>query len=372
MRVRRNVQFALVGVGALMLAACGGSSSGGSTPASSGSAAASSSSTETVKVGLLLPENQTVRWEKFDKPVFEESLKQACPNCELVYANAQNDAAKQQTQAESMLAQGVKVLVLCPVDGAAAATIVSAAKDKGVKVVGYGRTPGGPLDYTVSFDDAQLGKANGEALKAALDKAGKSGGTLVFINGDKTTPNTPGIRQGAIDGLGGSPNIGKEYYIKNWDPAEAQKAMDQAITALGKDKIAGVYVMNDGMAGGAIAAMKSAGISPIPPTTGMDADVAALQRILTGSQLDSLYNSPPNLAKAGAALAAQLAQGQTPATTGTLKNVTGVDVPLVKPADPIVITAENIKTELIDTGVYKLDEICTAEYKDACAKAGLS
>ncbi len=390
-----KAQFALFAAAALALAACGSSGEGDSDSTAAPSEATSAPAAETtsppaaettsapaadttsapaaaeaVKVGFLLSENQTVRYEKFDRPVFEEQLAAGCPQCELLYANAENDAALQQTQAESMIAQGIEYLVLNPVDGAAAAAIVSAAKDAGVTVIGYDRNPDGPVDYTVSFSLNQLGQINGQALAAALEANGQSDGQLVFILGDETTAAVPFVREGAVEALG-TPNIAREFNIKNWDPAEAQLAMDQAITALGAENIAGVYAMNDGMAGGVIAALKSAGVTEFPPITGMDAEVSALQRILVGEQLTSLYNSPSNIATAAAAVVSELVAGGTPATTGTLANNVG-EIPLILPPDPISITISNMKAELIDTGVYTAAEICTADFADACAEAGIS
>src|SRR5439155_15102358 len=91
------------------------------------------------KVALLLPESKTTRYEALDRPLFTEALKAACADCELIYSNADQDAAKQQQQAEAALTQGANVLVLDPVDGKAAAAVAASAKGQNVPVVAYDR-----------------------------------------------------------------------------------------------------------------------------------------------------------------------------------------------------------------------------------------
>jgi D-xylose transport system substrate-binding protein len=126
---------------AVVVAACGtnnddkSSSSGGSSTTASGGKSGT--------VGLLLPESKTTRYEAFDHPLFEKKLKSLCPDCKLLYANASQDASQQQSQADSMLTQGVDVLVLDPVDGKAAQAIVTKAKSQNVPVVSYDRLASG-------------------------------------------------------------------------------------------------------------------------------------------------------------------------------------------------------------------------------------
>src|SRR6218665_3582845 len=109
---------------------------------------------ETAKIGLLLPDSVTPRYETADRPYFEERIAELCSGCSVLYANADGDAAKQQQQAESMLTQGVRVLVLDPFDGVSAASIVALAKDRGVPVISYDRLIASPdLAYYISFDN---------------------------------------------------------------------------------------------------------------------------------------------------------------------------------------------------------------------------
>ncbi|MEE2047322.1 substrate-binding domain-containing protein, partial [Nocardiopsis tropica] len=140
-------------------------------------------------VGLLLPELQTARYEAFDKPYFEEALNELCPECELSYANADQDVDEQQTQAQAMLTDGVDVLVLDAVDSAAAAGTVNEARSQGVPVVAYDRLAEGGVDMYVSFDNFRVGQVQGEALLAALEEDGNEDGQIVMSNGSPTDPN---------------------------------------------------------------------------------------------------------------------------------------------------------------------------------------
>jgi D-xylose transport system substrate-binding protein len=326
------------------------------------------------KIGLLLPESKTTRYESFDRPLIEAKIKELCPKCTVVYQNADQDSAKQQSQAEAMLTQGVKVMILDAVDAKAVAGLVATAKSQNVPTVAYDRLATGPIAYYVSYQNKAVGQAQGEALLAAMTKNGDpKAGQIVMINGSPTDPNAADFKAGAHAALDGKVNIGKEFDTPDWSPDNAQKEMEQAITALGKDKITGVYAANDGTAGGAIAAMKAAGFTKIPPVTGQDAELAAIQRILTGEQAMTIYKAIKPEADVAAAMAIAAATGQaltgTPTTT-TVNNGTA-DVPSVL-LPPVAVTKDNVKDTVVKDGFYKASDICTAAYAAACTAAGIS
>jgi D-xylose transport system substrate-binding protein len=351
---------------AVPLAGCGGGG-GGSTSGGSASPEASGASGT---IALLLPETKTARYESQDRPLFEAKFKELCPNCEVLYSNADQDASKQQQQAEAALTKGAKVLVLDPVDGKSAANIVAKAQQQGVKVLSYDRLTQGPIDAYISFDNERVGKLQGEGLLTALGDKAKAG-DIVMINGDPTDNNATLFKKGAHSVLDGKVNIGKEYDTPQWSPDNAQREMEQAITALGKDKIVGVYAANDGTAGGAIAALKGGGVSPLPPVTGQDAELAAIQRILAGEQALTIYKAIKPEAEMAAQMAYDLLQGKPPSgTTSTVKNDTK-DVPSAL-LTPVEVTKDNVKDTVIKDGFWTVDQICTGEYAKACASAGLT
>jgi D-xylose transport system substrate-binding protein len=261
------------------------------------------------------------------------------------------------------------------VDGKAAATIVNNAKAKGVPVISYDRLIlGAPVDYYISFDNVKVGQLQGQALVDKLKADGNGTSTIVMINGSPTDNNATLFKQGAhsvIDGSGLT--IGAEYDTPDWSPDKAQSEMEQSITKLGKGTISGVYAANDGTGGGAVAAMKSAGFNPLPPVTGQDAELAAVQRILAGEQYMTVYKAIKPEAEAAAQLAVALGQGQA-APAGLVNgktNNTSIDVPSVL-LQPVAVTAANIKSTIVADGFWTAAQICTAAYKDACTKAGIS
>ena len=357
------------------VAACGsddndnsGSSSGSGTAASTTADSGSASG----KVALLLPESKTARYESQDRPNFERKLKEICPNCSEIYSNADQDASKQQQQAEAALTQGAKVLVLDPVDAASAAAIVTRASQSKVPVISYDRLiSNSKVAYYISYDNAKVGKLQATSLVDKLKKDG-SKGSIVMINGAPTDNNAKLFKEGAhsvIDSSGFK--VGKEYDTPGWTPAKAQTEMDQAISALGKTGFVGVYAANDGTAGGAIASMKGAGIAPSTrPTTGQDAELAGIQRILAGDQYMTVYKPIKPLAATAAKWAVDLLNGKKPTDTNTTENNGKVDVPTLKIAVKPV-TADTVKSTVVADKYWTPAQICTSAYAAACKKYGI-
>ena len=354
---------------ALAAAACGGgSSSGGSSSGSS-----SSSSGGGKKIALLLPESKTTRYEAQDRPLFTSRLKQLCPNCQLIYSNADQDAAKQQQQAEAAITKGANVLVLDPVDAASAAAIVARAKQSKIPVISYDRLiTNADVDYYISFDNEQVGKLQGQALLKALGTP--KGKSIVMINGAPTDNNAKLFKQGAHSVLDASGvKIAKEYDTPDWSPDKAQTEMEQAITAVGKSNIQGVYAANDGTGGGAIAAMKGAGLNPSKiPVTGQDAELAGIQRILTGQQYMTVYKAIKPEAGAAAELAVDLANGKQPRAGLVNDKVNNgkKDVPSVL-LKPVAVTKDNVVNTVVKDQFLKPSEICTGQFASACKAAGI-
>src|SRR4030088_791632 len=344
----------------IALMACGGTTGGGGT-------------TPGKKIALLLPEAQTARYDSKDMPYFRDKLKALCADCQLLYSNAKQVAADQQTQAEAAITNGANVIVLDPVDGAAAAAIVTKAKAKNIPVISYDRLilNTADLNYYLSFDNAAVGALQGNALLAALGS--KVNPTIVQINGDPGDNNAKLFKQGAHSVLDGKVKYGKEYDTTGWKPENAQTNMQQALTAL-NNKVDGVLAANDGTAGGAIAAMKTAGVTPLPPITGQDAELAAIQRILAGEQYMTVYKAIKAEAEAAAQLAYDLAFGvAVPATmtNGKTVNNGAADIKSVL-LTPVAVTKSNIQSTVVADGFWTKADICTSAYASACTAAGIS
>src|SRR5689334_15450888 len=310
---RAGAGVLLVTAVAALAAGCGSDDDNSSTSSGSSTSAASAGSDKGGKIAFLLPENKTARYENQDKPFFTDKVKELCPKCEVLYQNATQDAAKQQQQAEAVLTQGAKVLVLDAVDVASAGAIVNRAKQQKVPVVSYGRlVANAPLDYYVSIDPYKVGQQQAQEQLKALKAAGKSNPRIVMINGSPTDSNSAPYKKGAEDVYKqAGAKIVKSYDTPDWSPDKAQQEMEQTITALGKTGFDGVYVANDGMAGGAIAAMKSAGMDPSKfAVTGQDAEATGVQRILKGDQLETVYQPLKEIAGKSAEIAVNLVQGK--------------------------------------------------------------
>jgi D-xylose transport system substrate-binding protein len=345
---------ALLAAGALSACATGGTGGGGS---DGGDGAGT--------IALLLPESKTTRYESFDRPLFEAKVADL-GDYKVLYSNADQDAAKQQQQAESALASGVDVMVLDPVDAAAAVSIVNAASAQGVPVVSYDRlVDGGDLAYYISFDNEKVGELQGTALVEKLKADGKDNGDILMVNGSPTDGNAKLFKAGAHSVIDASGlNVVAEFDTPDWSPDKAQEWVAGQLSQYG-NSLVGVYAANDGTGGGAIAALKAANIDPLPVVTGQDAELAAIQRIVAGDQYMTIYKAIKAEAELAAEIAVSLANGEK------VKGDTDVDGVPASLLEPVVVTVDNIMDTVVADGFYTVDDICTAEYADACAAAGI-
>lgn len=328
------------------------------------------------KIALLLPETTTARYEAADRPLFEQRVKQECPDCEILYSNADQDSQQQLQQVESAITEGAEVLVLDPVDATAAAGMVTRANQADIPVISYDRLIlNADLEYYVSFDNERVGELQGTALSDKLEQVGEASGPIVKINGDPADTNAALFKSGSnkvFEQRG--VDIAREFDTPDWLPANAQQEAEQAITALGNDGFAAIYAANDGTASGAIAALKGAGIDPgTRYVTGQDAELDAIQRILAGEQFMTIYKSYKQEAEATADLAVALVRGEDPPSglvNDELDNETE-QVPSVILTPVVVSTPQQIQDTVIKDGLYSVQEICSGQYADDCKKAGL-
>ena len=341
----------------LVAAGCGGGGGGGGK-----------------KIALLLPENHTPRYEANDRPDFEAKVKDLCSDCKILYSNAVQDAAKQQNQADAALTQGADVLVVDAVDAGSAGSIVKKAKAQGVPVVSYDRLiTNSDVDYYISYDNAGVGKLQGDTLIKGLKSVGKPTGPVVLLAGDPADNNAKLFKGGAQKALkAGGVTIAKSYDTPGWLADKAQNEMQQAITALGNGGFAGVLASNDDLGGAAIAAMKSAGIKPSTrPTTGQDATVAGLQRILTGEQYMTVWKAIKPEAGGAAEIAVALAKGDTVRSGLINQQIDNGQkkVPSVI-LTPVPILKNSVET-VVKGGDVKVADLCKGSFKSACTAAGI-
>jgi D-xylose transport system substrate-binding protein len=309
-------------------------------------------------VGVSWNNYQEERWAKWDEPAIKKAL--AAGGATYISNDAKSSASTQTTNVENLISQGAKVLIILAQDGTAIKSSVAAAVQQGISVIAYDRLIEDPKVFYVTFDNKLVGKMQAEALLKVKDS-----GNFVVIKGNKADANADFLRAGMVEA--GLPDVGKssdklknvgETYTDNWDPAKAQTNMEQFLTA-NKNQIDIAFVENDGMAGGAIAALKAQGLAGKVPVSGQDGDAAALNRVALGTQTVDVWKDARMLGDAAAKAALELCNGTTvdkvtgaaPFKTPGGNTVSSI---LLKP-DPI--TKDNLK-DVLDAGWITKDKLC--------------
>jgi D-xylose transport system substrate-binding protein len=374
MRIRRTA-LAAAGLGvALVLAACGQNVAAPSAPPETDAAPAGG-----VKVGVILPETESsARWEGFDKPLLEEAMRAEGLDADI--QNALGDEQKFSTLADSMIASGVKVLVIASISSESGSTVAAKAKAQGIPTIDYDRLNlGGSSDYYVSFDNEKVGQLQGEGLVQGLAAKGTPNPQIIEIEGAPTDNNATLFYNGQQRVLGpkyqsGEYKLVQSQKTEDWDSQIGGTLFEQILTGNG-GKVDGVVAANDGLAGAVITVLTKYGLNGQVPVTGQDATPDGLQAILRGDQFMTVYKPIKQEAEAAAKLAAALAKGDTAAADALATD--SVDDPQgnrkVKSVllEPQLITRDNVK-KVIDDGQVKGSEICVAETTAACQELGIS
>jgi D-xylose transport system substrate-binding protein len=334
------------------------------------------------RIAFLMPDIEATRYDRFDVPLFLDKVRALCPACEVISRNAVSLHKTQVFQAEEALDAGAKVVVLDPVDGKAAAEIVRKAKAKKAAVISYDRlVENADIDYYISADNENIGRLQATALVQRLRRAGITSGRIVMINGSQTDNNALQYNKGArsvFDSTGFQTVPKPDFFTPGWQPARARDFMAQQIsdlrlakesepTALG---FVGVYAANDGVAAAAIDAMNAAGIRPLPPVTGQDAELPAIRRIVSGEQYMTIQKDYRTEAERAADIAVALLNGKRPQVTARTSEG-GRQIPSVF-VGAVTLTRENLESAVIDNDIYSFGEICTNDLIGACTDAGLS
>lgn len=378
-RSRSTVGAAVALSGVLALAACSSSSGTSTSTTGTGGAAASASagSGGGLEVGVILPDTtSSARYTQYDAPLLTKAFETAGVKADV--QNAQGDNAKFVSIAQSMISQGVKVLLIDPADPATGISVETAAKKAGIKVIDYDRfNVGGSGDYYVSFDNVSVGKLQGQGLLDCL-KANNApaGAQIIELNGGTDIDNNAVLfKQGAHEILdpavkAGTIKIAQEQDVSKWDNATAATDMQQLLTQNG-GKVDGVLAANDGIAGAAIGVLKSKNLTV--PVTGQDASIQGLQYVLTGEQCMTVFKDVAKEADAASKLAIALVKGDAAAAkalaTGTTTDSENKrDVPSVLLV-PDTITKANVQ-KVVDAGAVTAAELCKGVEK-ACTAAGV-
>src|SRR5580658_7541449 len=328
----RLKSFAALGLAGLLLAGCGNQGSG-----------------NRIKIGLSLDTLKEERWQH-DRDLFVAKCKAL--GADVLVQAANSDDALQNSQAENLLTEGVNVLVVVPHNGKSAATIVESAHKAGVPVLAYDRLINDcDLDLYVSFDNVKVGEMQADYLVKHQPK-----GNYVLIGGAPTDHNALMFRQGQMNILKpyvdrGDIKVVADQWATDWQAVEALKITENALTK-NNNKVDAVLVSNDGTAGGTIQARPEQNLAGKVLVSGQDADLAACQRIVAGTQSMTVYKPIQKLAEKAAELAVALAQKQPLTDKTSMVNNGKKDVPSIL-LEPIEVDKDNLDATVIADGYQK-------------------
>jgi D-xylose transport system substrate-binding protein len=307
-------------------------------------------------VGVSWNNFQEERW-KIDETAMRQVL--AGAGAKYISTDAQSSPVKQNADIETLMAQGVNVLIILAEDAHAVEPEVKKALARGIAVIAYDRLIANPKVFYVTFDNVQVGVLEAEPVFALVPR-----GNYVFIKGNAPDPNSDFVRAGqqkvvgAALASGAIHNVG-ETYTDNWDPANAQDEMANFL-ALDHNKVDAALVENDGMAGGVIAALATQGLAGQVPVSGQDGDTAALNRVALGTQTVSVWKDARVLGANAARIAVELGDGTAVDRVPGATIFTGGPNHLAIPAlllTPVAITRANLKT-VLDAGWVTRAELC--------------
>lgn len=305
-------------------------------------------------VGVSWSNFQEERW-KTDEAAIRAALDAA--GAEYVSTDAQSSSAKQLSDVESMIAQGVDALLILAQDTSAIIPAVQAADDEGIPVIAYDRLIEDPRAFYLTFDNLEVGRMQ---ARAVLEKAPE--GNYVMIKGSPTDPNADFLRAGQQEVLQPAIDAGKvrivgEAYTDGWLPANAQRNMEQILTA-NDNEVDAVVASNDGTAGGAVAALAAQGMAGIP-VSGQDGDHAGLNRVAKGTQTVSVWKDARELGRTAAEIAIELAGGTRMSDiAGAAQWTSPAGTTLwARFLEPIPVTQDNLTT-VTDAGWIGVEALC--------------
>jgi D-xylose transport system substrate-binding protein len=307
------------------------------------------------KIGVSWSNFQEERW-KTDEAAMKGAIE--ANGDTYVSTDAQSSASKQLSDVESLMAQGVDALIVLAQDTQAIIPAVQAAADEGVPVIAYDRLIEDSRAFYLTFDNVEVGRMQARAVLAAAPK-----GNYVMIKGSPTDPNSDFLRGGQQEILqpaldAGDIKIVGEAYTDGWLPANAQRNMEQILTAQ-DNKVDAVVASNDGTAGGVIAALAAQGMAGQVPVSGQDGDHAALNRVAKGTQTVSVWKDARDLGKNAGEIAAKLASGIAMADIdGAIEWTSPAGTTMTaKFLAPVPITKDNLDV-VVDAGWITKEELC--------------
>lgn len=298
------------------------------------------------KIGFSIDDLRVERWTR-DRDFFVASAEKL--GAKVFVQSADASEQRQIAQIENLISRGVDVLVIVPFNATVLTNTIKEAKKAGIKVLSYDRLIlNADLDAYISFDNEKVGEMQAEGVLKLAPK-----GNYYLLGGSPTDNNAKMLREGQLKVLkphidSGAIKVVGQQWVKDWSASEAMSIVENALTA-NNNKIDAIVASNDGTAGGAIQALAAQKLSGKVPVSGQDADLAAVKRVIAGTQAISVYKPLKVIASEAAKLAVQLARDEKPAFNATYDNgLKKVDTVLLKPTP---LTKENVNI-LVEDGFY--------------------
>ena len=301
-----------------------------------------------VKIGLCFDTFVLERWIR-DRDVFETTAK--IQGAEVNVQNANGDVDQQISQIRYFIKKRMDVITIIAVDGSSLTEVVREAKEAGIKVIAFDRLiRNADVDLYISFDNEQVGRLMGEALKERLPE----GGNIFAIKGPPTDNNVSQVEKGFSEAIKDSGlNVVYQQYCDAWTAELAYDAVSRGLEAY--PDVAGIMCGNDGLATEAVRALTENRLAGTVVVTGQDADLNACQRIVEGTQAMTVYKPVENEAATAAEYAVKMGNDIYVSVAGTINDGT-YDVPYIS-LDPIAVTKDNMQTEIIDTNFHSEEEV---------------
>ncbi|CAK9886658.1 MAG: D-xylose-binding periplasmic protein [Candidatus Erwinia impunctatus] len=305
-----------------------------------------------VKIGMAIDDLRLERWQK-DRDICVKKAESLGASVFVQSANGNEET--QMAQIENMINRGVDVLVIIPYNGQVLSNVISEAKREGIKVLAYERMINdAEIDFYISFDNEKVGEMQAQSLVAQVPA-----GNYFLMGGSPVDNNARLFRQGQMTVLkplidSGKVKVVGDQWVDGWLPENALKIMENALTA-NNNHIDAVVASNDATAGGAIQALAAQGLAGKVAISGQDADLAAVKRIVAGTQTMTVYKPISKLADEAADIAVQLGRGEKPKSNGQLNNGRkNVESWLLT---PVSVDKYNIDSTIIADGFHKKEDI---------------
>ena len=303
-------------------------------------------------IGFCIDDVRVERWSR-DRDSFVAAAEKLGATVSVQSANA--SAERQNAQIENLIARNVDVIVIVPFNSKTLGNVIAEAKKAGIKVVSYDRLIlGSPVDGYISFDNEKVGEMEGQGVYDAQPK-----GNYFLLGGAPTDNNAKMLREGQLKIL--QPAIDKgdikivgQQWVPEWSASTALRIVEDALTA-NNNKIDAIVASNDGTAGGAIQALAAQHLAGKVPVSGQDADLAAVKRVIDGTQAMTVYKPLKLIAGEAAKMSVQLAQGQTPAFNAKYDN--GVEQVNTILLQPTLLTKSNAADVVVKDGFYTQQQL---------------